>query len=202
MVVFHIGKNTFCCGPRLDRPVQGAESMRVLSGIAFISAWYVATGKPVGTKAVGRNERASPEYDEHKQLLEQKTVEETAHKHGKYTASELDSRFIGSARAPVNRKRRIHSDLAIHSTARGFEYSLNLANEYELIDPSRITLMSDRIEVEVGYPNEYNFTDISPLTIANDDIVTISFKSSNPYYGDWIGAYRFGSYVYTYNSEP
>ena len=111
---------------------------------------------------------------------------------------DIDSRYIGYDRAPANRKRRVSNDLLVHAMARGFEYHKNLANEFQLIDPSKITRRNINSASQVAElseynsnPAEYNFTSITPLIINNDDIVTVSFASSNPYYGDWIGAYRF-----------
>ena len=58
-----------------------------------------------------------------------------------------------------------------------------LANEFQLLDPSAIStgvsLTSDN----------YSITDVSPLEINSNDIVTVFFRSTDPYYSDWIGAY-------------
>ncbi len=58
---------------------------------------------------------------------------------------------------------------------------LNIANEFELIQPSNIkTIKSDYI---------YEIINVNPTIITNNELVTISYYSSNPQSNDWIGAY-------------
>ena len=86
--------------------------------------------------------------------------------------------------------KRVHSDLYIHSRARGFNYDLkNIANEFQLLGhPSSIDIKHNELSAADSNAS-YVITDVSPLRINNDDIVTITFRSSNPTSNDFIAAY-------------
>ena len=101
------------------------------------------------------------------------------------------SRYIGDRVVNTQKGfKRVHSDLYIHSRARGFNYDLkNIANEFQLLGhPSSIDIKHN--ELSAADSNAlYVITDVSPLRINNDDIVTITFRSSNPTSNDFIAAY-------------
>jgi len=61
-----------------------------------------------------------------------------------------------------------------------------LTNELELIEPKKII----RLDGAAGASGETRvITSISPLSIENDEMVTVSYYSSSPDNGDWVGAY-------------
>jgi len=61
-----------------------------------------------------------------------------------------------------------------------------LTNELELIEPKNIV----RLDGAAGAGGETRIiTSISPLSIENDEMVTVSYYSSSPDHGDWVGAY-------------
>jgi hypothetical protein len=55
-----------------------------------------------------------------------------------------------------------------------------VANEFEIINVGN---------AELTLNESYAFTSVSPTVISNDGVVTVSFTSADPKYGDWIGAY-------------
>lgn len=57
-----------------------------------------------------------------------------------------------------------------------------IATEFELLVPGNIQMLASS-----GSTNE--ITDVAPKTISNNDIVSVSYFSTNPTSGDWIGAY-------------
>jgi hypothetical protein len=64
-------------------------------------------------------------------------------------------------------------------------------NEYQFISPhhvkSRASLGSG--VAHFAEHDSYSLVDISPLVISNNDVVTVSYKTSIPSSKDWIGAY-------------
>ena len=100
------------------------------------------------------------------------------------------SRYIGDKIGTKKKGKRVNTDLYIHNRARGFNYDLkNIANEFQILShPSKVKIRHK--EASAVDPNAtYIITDVSPLQINNDDVVTISFRSSNPTSDDFIAAY-------------
>ena len=81
--------------------------------------------------------------------------------------------------------RRVAMDAFIHKNARSFDYSTQFANEFKLIDPSKIFYNPKKVAEE----KNSSITNIYPLIISNDDIVTVTFSSTEPFPNDWIAAY-------------
>ena len=91
------------------------------------------------------------------------------------------------------------------------EKGRHYVNEFQLLKPSNIALGNFKgnskffSSLELNRRNnlnndgqssgEYHFVSISPLIIANNDIVTVTFNSTNPDENDWIAAYSPASSV-------
>jgi hypothetical protein len=78
----------------------------------------------------------------------------------------------------------------LHSFPEVDHSGMQLANEFQLlhpenIDTSRLTNQGN----DDFYHDQYMITNIHPLVISNDGIVNVSYYSSYPQYGDWIGIY-------------
>ena len=60
-----------------------------------------------------------------------------------------------------------------------------IANEFQLLNPHHI-----KEAAVVGATSyTYTITNVSPNVIRNDEVITVSYNSTNPKSGDWIGAY-------------
>ena len=72
-----------------------------------------------------------------------------------------------------------------HLMSQQDENGKELANEFQLINPQLIQI-ADKTLLNGA---TYEINNIFPTVIRNDDVVTVSFYSSNPASSDWIGAY-------------
>ena len=84
---------------------------------------------------------------------------------------------------------RVHNDLFVHRGSNKFPYEKQLANEFQMVEPQNIAfgLKDD---------DSYILTRVYPLTIKNDDIVTVSFSSTDPWYtGNFLLIYICNSHV-------
>ena len=62
------------------------------------------------------------------------------------------------------------------------QFNQEPANEFELHIPNNIKLLTSSSDL-------YTISSVYPLYINNNDIVTITYESTSPSVGDWIGAY-------------
>jgi len=69
----------------------------------------------------------------------------------------------------------------LHSFPEVDEFGKQIANEFQILRSENIIIATTT--------GTYEILSVSPNQIPNDGIVTVSYKSSNPDKGDWIGAY-------------
>lgn len=79
-------------------------------------------------------------------------------------------------------------EIDMESKISGTVSYMKVANEFQLVNTQN---MRERTEEEIlaSDLDSYVITLVTPLAIDNDDIVSVSYYSTNPQYSDWIGAY-------------
>ena len=93
-------------------------------------------------------------------------------------------------RERVKMGKKVMNDLFIHAKSPGFDYSRKeIANEFQLMSEPSSIKVSNQFNLLAEGEYDYELVNISPLLINNNDVVTVTFRTTNASKYDWIGAY-------------